>query len=109
MVLTLGHSVGRGHGERRSNSDSNLGSLGKVQDARSSEPSLGVGSLDSHNHLVKERLLLLRFASEEIERFKNRSEDVPGEVGNGPGGRDDSGGSGGDRCLWLGGRRWPSV
>lgn len=109
MVLTLGHGVGHGHGERRSNSDSNPGSLGKVPDARSSEPSLDGGSLDSHNRLLKERLLLLRFASEEIERFKNRSENVPGEVGDGPGGRDDSGGSGGDRCLWLGGRRWPSV
>lgn len=42
----------------------------KVQDARSSEPSLGVGSLDSHNHLVKERLLLLRFASEEMRGSK---------------------------------------
>lgn len=48
-------------------------------------------------------LLSLRFASEETERFKSRPEAVPGEagdgLGDGDGGRDDNGGSGGDRCL----------
>ena len=53
MVLTVGDGVGHGRGERRSDSDSNPGSLGKAPDACSSEHFLDTGSLNSHSRLVK--------------------------------------------------------